>query len=119
MAKCDRHTWDDRDKEPCWKCEELKYKKSDIMAKEHCVSCGVETAYDFETHIDLRSNYIEGVGQFCKACYNRSYKITEEDQDYKNFNAAENLNKKEALKDLIKETPNNYELGEKVRRLFS
>ena len=27
MAKCDRHMWDDRDKEPCWKCEELKYKK--------------------------------------------------------------------------------------------
>ena len=64
---------------------ELKYKKFNTMAKEKCVSCGVETIYDFETHIDLRSNYIEGVGQFCKSCFNRSYKMTEENQNYKNF----------------------------------
>ena len=90
MAKCERHLWDDLDKEPCWRCDELKYKKSNIMAKEQCVSCGAETAYDFETHIDLRSNYVEGIGQFCKTCFNRSYNMTEENQDYKNFDANEN-----------------------------
>lgn len=119
MAKCDRHMWDDLDKEPCWKCDELKYKKSDIMAKELCVSCGVETTYDFETHIDLRTSYVEGVGQFCKSCFNRSYKMTEENQDYKNFDTRENLNHISIPKNMIKETPNNYELGEKVRRLLS
>ena len=119
MSKCDRHIWDDLDKEPCWKCEELRYKKHDIMAKEYCVSCGVETVYDFETHVDLRTNYIEGVGQFCKSCFNRSYNTTEENQDYKNFDSNENLNHIVVSKDMIKETPNNYELGEKIRRLLS
>lgn len=89
------------------------------MAKEKCASCGVETAYDFETHIDLRSHYIEGVGQFCRPCFNRSYKMTEENQDYKNFDINEDLDQIVIPKDLIRETPNNYELGEKIRRLFS
>jgi hypothetical protein len=118
MAKCERHLWDDRDKEPCWKCEELKYKKFNTMAKDKCVSCGIETAYDFETHIDLRTSYIEGVGQMCIACFNRGYKMTEENQDYKNFDANENLNNIKIIQNMIKETPNNYELGEKLRRLL-
>ena len=28
MPKCDRHIWDDLDKEPCWKCEELTLKEN-------------------------------------------------------------------------------------------
>jgi hypothetical protein len=27
MARCDRHEWDTEDKEWCYKCDELKYKK--------------------------------------------------------------------------------------------
>jgi hypothetical protein len=37
------------------------------MAKDYCIMCGVETPYDFETHIDLRIGYIEGAGQLCSA----------------------------------------------------
>ncbi len=46
------------------------------MAKDTCIMCGVETPYDFETHIDLRIGYIEGAGQLCSACYNKG-KIVE------------------------------------------
>jgi hypothetical protein len=38
------------------------------MNKEKCVICGKETPYDFETHIDMRIGYIEGVGQCCINC---------------------------------------------------
>ena len=61
MAKCERHLWDDLDKEPCWRCDELKYKKSNIMAKEQCVSCGAETAYDFTYSSALRKDNFYGV----------------------------------------------------------
>ena len=89
------------------------------MAKEKCVKCGKETSYDFETHIDLRSYYIEGIGQFCRSCFNDTPKLTEENQDYANFSSKDNLNKIVISEDLVRETPNNYELGEKIRRLFS
>ena len=37
------------------------------------ISCGGETPEKRGTHIDLRYNYIEGVGQLCKKCYNDIY----------------------------------------------
>ena len=70
------------------------------MAKDTCVICGVETPYEFETHIDLRYGYVEGLGQLCEKC-NRSDKT-------KNLCIPI---------DLIKDTPHDMELGEKVRRL--
>lgn len=70
------------------------------MAKDTCVMCGVETPYEFETHIDLRNGYIEGLGQLCKKCYNSD----------RTENLCIPLN-------LIRNTPNDMELGEKVRRL--
>ena len=39
------------------------------MKKDHCILCGVETPYDFETHVDLRMGYIDGAGQLCSKCY--------------------------------------------------
>lgn len=71
------------------------------MAKDTCVMCGVETPYEFETHIDLRTEYIEGLGQLCSKCYH--------------------LDKTDNLcipMTIIKNTPNDMELGEKVRRLY-
>ena len=41
------------------------------MAKDNCIMCGVETPYEFETHIDMRVGYIEGAGQLCKDCYEK------------------------------------------------
>ena len=44
------------------------------MPKEKCVVCGAETQYEFETHIDFRTGYIEGVGQHCLKCFNMGEK---------------------------------------------
>jgi hypothetical protein len=70
------------------------------MAKDKCVICGVETPYEFETHIDLRIGYIEGAGQLCKVCYDgKSPTIS-------------------VPHHVIYNTPNDFELGEKVRRMY-
>lgn len=62
--------------------------------KDKCVICGAETPYEFETHIDYRHGYVEGVGQTCPSgCVTIPSKT-------------------------ILETPNDYELGEIVRRMY-
>jgi len=72
------------------------------MAKDKCVLCGVETTYDFNTHIDMRHGYIEGAGQLCSKCYSRG---TEHGAIAVDYNT-------------ILGTPNNQELGAKVRELY-
>ena len=37
--------------------------------KDKCNMCGIETEYTKDTHIDMRYGYVEGAGQFCRACY--------------------------------------------------
>lgn len=72
------------------------------MAKDKCIMCGKETAYDFETHIDFRVGYIEGAGQLCTACYNQG------------------TNRSHLIipKHIIENTPNDLELGGKVRSIY-
>jgi len=41
--------------------------------KDCCVSCGAETEYSKETHVNLRKYYVEGAGQLCEKCYRRIY----------------------------------------------
>ena len=41
--------------------------------KEKCVSCGKETKYSKDTHIDLRNYYVEGAGQLCDDCGKKLY----------------------------------------------
>jgi hypothetical protein len=68
--------------------------------KDCCVLCGNETIYDFTDHIDMRYGYVEGVGQFCISCFtekNRTISVPVQ---------------------VIKQTPNNMELGEVVRRMY-
>ena len=72
------------------------------MAKDICIMCGVETPYDFETHIDLRIGYIEGAGQLCSACYNQG----------------SNRNHMTIPEWMVENTPNDQELGAKVRELY-
>ena len=72
------------------------------MAKDLCIMCGKETAYDFETHIDYRTGYIEGAGQLCTSCYTRGT----------------NHNYIAVPEHLIYNTPNDQELGGKVRELY-
>lgn len=71
--------------------------------KDKCVLCGVETPYEFETHVDYRYGYIEGAGQLCKACYDRG---TERRQIL-------------IPADIIYNTPNDMELGAKVRLIYN
>ena len=42
-------------------------------AKEKCVICGKETAYDFQTPISQRAFYMEGAGQLCRKCFCELY----------------------------------------------
>lgn len=73
------------------------------MAKDKCIMCSKETAYDFETHIDLRIGYVEGAGQLCKSCYDgiptHSNHITIPEW-------------------MVENTPNDFELGGKVREIY-
>ena len=78
------------------------------MAKDTCIMCGKETAYDFETHIDYRTGYIEGVGQLCLRCYSKD---SSEDQ----------LRPKLSIcvdEGTVLATPNDFELGEKIRKMY-
>ena len=69
---------------------------------DHCVLCGVETVYKRSTHIDMRHGYIEGAGQLCPNCYSRG---TEHGAIAVDYNT-------------ILGTPNDQELGSKVRKLY-
>ena len=42
---------------------------------EKCVLCRKVVSIVKSTHIDLRDNYIEGIGQLCRDCY---YKVEED-----------------------------------------
>jgi hypothetical protein len=72
------------------------------MTKDHCILCGVETPYDYNTHIDMRLGYIEGAGQLCSACWDRG-------NDRSMLAVPEHI---------IRNTPNDMELGGKVRNLY-
>jgi hypothetical protein len=69
---------------------------------DHCVLCGKETVYKRSTHIDMRHGYIEGAGQLCASCYSRG---TEHGAIAVDYNT-------------ILGTPNDQELGAKVRQLY-
>jgi hypothetical protein len=72
------------------------------MAKDHCVLCGVETSYDFETHVDMRIGYVEGAGQLCIKCWNKG-------TDRRHMTVPMSM---------VYDTPNDQELGVKVRQLY-
>lgn len=70
--------------------------------KDKCVSCGVETAYDETTHVDMRNGYVEGLGQLCNRCYT----------------SGTNRNQILVPESTIINTPNDNELGSKVRQIY-
>jgi hypothetical protein len=83
---------------------------------DHCVLCGVETAYKRSTHIDMRLGYIEGAGQLCSKCYYFDINpVTKHenpiplDSHRKLFTVSEYT---------VLGTPNDQELGAKVRQLY-
>jgi recombinational DNA repair protein (RecF pathway) len=49
---------------------------------EKCVSCGRETGYSINDHIDSRKTYVEGAGQLCSECFKEVYnKVHKKDVD--------------------------------------
>jgi len=40
---------------------------------EKCILCEADTPYNKDTHIDVRNYYVEGAGQLCKSCYDKTY----------------------------------------------
>ena len=73
------------------------------MAKDNCILCGVETPYDYETHVDMRIGYVEGAGQLCSKCYNKGT----------------NRSHTSIPNEVIEDTPNDQELGSKVRQIYN
>jgi hypothetical protein len=71
------------------------------MPKEICVMCGSRTNIDINTHVDMRIGYIEGMGQLCTDCYMKG--------------SSEGREMVMIPKYLITSTPNDMELGSKVR----
>jgi recombinational DNA repair protein (RecF pathway) len=41
---------------------------------EKCVSCGRETGYSINDHVDSRKTYVDGAGQLCSECFKEVYK---------------------------------------------
>jgi hypothetical protein len=80
------------------------------MQKEICIKCGKETNVDVSTHVDFRTGYIEGVGQLCIRCYNGPDDVTE---IMKNRTTLITVSAETIL-----DTPNDEELGHKVRRSY-
>ena len=72
------------------------------MAKDKCIMCGEDSAYEFETHVDMRVGYIEGAGQLCINCYSKGTNHGAVAVDY----------------NTVLSTPNDQELGAKVRKLY-
>jgi hypothetical protein len=69
---------------------------------EKCILCGKDTTYHFNDHIDFRIGYIEGAGQLCKSCHDRGT----------------NRNYMTIPENLVYNTPNDQELGGKVREIY-
>ena len=42
-----------------------RYHKHLNLKFDKCIQCGLESPYTEDTHIEMRSGYIEGAGQFC------------------------------------------------------
>ena len=68
---------------------------------ETCVMCGEETTTLKTTHVDFRYGYVEGAGQLCRECY------LGEDRNLITVNSR-----------TILDTPNDMELGKKVRQIY-
>lgn len=74
------------------------------MPNETCITCGKETTVDTNTHIDFRTGYIEGFGQLCISCFTKG--------------SSQGRELITIPKQFIQRYPNNFELGEAVRRHY-
>ena len=86
------------------------------MAKDTCIMCVKETAYEFETHIDYRIGYVEGAGQLCHPCYTGIETVDDQ------YSVSNIMKRRTTLLTISHEdvfnTPNDADLGELVRRKY-
>jgi hypothetical protein len=83
---------------------------------DHCILCGVETAYKRSTHVDMRHGYIEGAGQLCTKCYNfDTISVTKDENPIPLDSHRQLFTVSEYT---VLSTPNDMELGAKVRQLY-
>ena len=85
------------------------------MPNEICIICGKETDIDINTHIDYRYGYTEGAGQCCKECYDRT---NGKRNDYLSNVMRHRRSLITMSGDEILNTPNDSELGAKVRQRY-
>jgi hypothetical protein len=83
---------------------------------DHCVLCGVETAYKRSTHIDMRIGYVEGAGQLCSKCYHFDTVSVTKDENPIPLDSHRQLFTVSEY--MVLSTPNDQELGAKVRQLY-
>jgi rRNA maturation protein Nop10 len=76
---------------------------------EDCIMCGKKTTVSKTTHIDFRDGYIEGAGQLCIKCWNKDEEPIALDSHRNLFTVSEYT---------VLSTPNDQELGSKVRQLY-
>jgi len=86
---------------------ESEFKNNPI---EKCVICGEATQYRFNDHIDYRFNYVEGAGQLCNKCGSKDEEPIPLDSHRNLFTVSEYT---------VLSTPNDQELGYKVRQLYN
>ena len=83
---------------------------------EKCVICGVDTQYRFRTPIDFRYNYVEGAGQLCSKCYHfDTISVTKDENPIPLDSHRQLFTVSEYM---VLSTPNDQELGAKVRQLY-
>lgn len=71
---------------------------------DNCVMCGNQTQYKTSTHIDMRSGYVEGVGQLCGICYSAG--------------SSSGRQMMTIPKEWVNQMPNDAELGAEVRKFY-
>jgi hypothetical protein len=80
--------------------------ENEIKSNEYdvCVMCGKQSPYKRSTHIDLRVGYVEGAGQGCFEPH-----MCSQERSRSLLTISE---------ELVYSTPNDQELGEKVRQIY-
>jgi hypothetical protein len=86
---------------------------------EKCVICGEPTQYRFNDHIDYRFNYVEGAGQLCVKCGDKGHNEISDPYEIEPLGTS-NPSHMLILVDetTIVYTPNDAELGAKVRKIY-
>lgn len=80
---------------------EIPFPKDEFDMYEKCIKCGNETDTLKTTHVDFRIGYVDGAGQLCRDCYMASSRM---------------LLTIDAR--TVTDTPNDIELGAKVREIY-